>query len=186
MEKDKKWKEELEIIASVFERVPLDKTIKWCAPVFCFKGNNVASYSGFKNFFTIWFHNGVFLKDPYKVLINAQEGKTKSLRQWRFTAKEQIDESKILAYLHEAIDIEKQGLKIKPEKFAPIEQHSLLKEALNSDAHLKACFEKFTPGKQKEFAAYIHEAKQDITRLNRIEKIKPMILNGIGLNDKYK
>ena len=80
MEKDKKWKEELEIIASVFERVPLDKTIKWGAPVFCFKGNNVESYSGFKNFFTIWFHNGVFLKDPYKVLINAQEGKTKSLR----------------------------------------------------------------------------------------------------------
>ncbi|WP_330443122.1 hypothetical protein [Flavobacterium sp. C4GT6] len=29
-------------------------------------------------------------------------------------------------------------------------------------------------------------AKREATKLSRLEKIKPMILKGIGLNDKYR
>jgi uncharacterized protein YdeI (YjbR/CyaY-like superfamily) len=180
------WAKELAILASILSKAPLDKSIKWGSEVFTYNGKNVVSYGGFKNYFTIWFYNGVFLKDKYKVLINAQESNTKSLRQWRFTSKEEINEKKILEYINEAIETENKGLKIKPEKFMPISLSQLLVDAFTADKKLKTAFEKLTPGKQKEYIVYLNEAKQETTKRNRLEKIKPMIVQGVGLNDKYK
>lgn len=81
----------------------LQKTIKWGAPVFTFNGKNVVGITGFKHFFALWFFNGVALSDPAQVLVNAQEGKTKNLRQWRFTNEAEINEPLILQYVNEAI-----------------------------------------------------------------------------------
>jgi len=186
MQKNTQWKEELVLITSILDKTPLEKTIKWGTEVFTYKGNNVVSFGGFNNFFSIWFYNGVFLNDKYNVLVNAQEGKTKSLRQWRFTSKNEMDERKILEYIAEAIEVEKKGLKIKPVKFTPVPVPQLLENELKKDKGLKTAFEKFTPGKQKEYSIYINEAKQEATKHKRIEKIKPMIMQGIGLNDKYQ
>lgn len=186
MQNTHKWKAELEVLASIIAKAPLDKSIKWGAEVFTYKGKNVVSYGGFKNYFTIWFYNGVFLKDEDKVLMNAQEGKTKSLRQWRFTSINEIDEKKILDYINEAIAIEDKGLKIKPEKFTPIATPALLEVLLNKDKVLRTAFEQLTPGKQKEYIIYLNEAKQETTKTTRLNKIIPMIIQGIGLNDKYK
>ncbi len=186
MQNDSQWTEELERIASIINKLPLEKTIKWGAEVFTYNGKNVVSYGGFKNYFTVWFYNGVFLEDKYNVLVSAQEGKTKSLRQWRFTSMEEINEKKISEYIYEAIEIEKKGLKIQPEKFMAIPISELLEAEFKNDKFLKTAFEKLTPGKQKEYIVFINEAKQEATKLKRLEKIKPMILQGIGLNDKYK
>lgn len=186
MQNNPTWTEELELVASIINKLPLEKTIKWGADVFTYNGKNVVSYGGFKNFFTLWFYNGVFMKDPYHVLVNAKEGKTKSLRQWRFTSIDEIDEKKITEYIKEAIEIEKKGLKIAPEKFVAIPVSELLQNEFQADINLKIAFEKLTPGKQKEYIVYINEAKQEATKIKRLEKIIPMILDGIGLNDKYK
>jgi uncharacterized protein YdeI (YjbR/CyaY-like superfamily) len=186
MQNNTKWDEELALIAAIFDKTPLEKSIKWGAEVFTYNGKNVISYGGFKDYFTIWFYNGVFLEDPFKVLISAQDGKTKSLRQWRFKSKNEIDENKILEYILEAIEIEKKGLKINPDKFVPVPLPLLLENEFKKDNILKTAFEKLTPGKQKEYSIYINEAKQEATKHKRIEKIKPMIVSGIGLNDKYK
>ncbi len=186
MQNNTNWSKELELLASIINKLPLEKTIKWGAEVFTYNGKNVVSYGGFKNYFMLWFFNGVFLEDKYKVLVNAQEGKTKSLRQWRFTSIAEIDEKKIIEYINEAIEIEKKGLKIAPEKFIEIPIAELLEKEFKNDKTLKTAFEKLTPGKQKEYIVYINEAKQDATKIKRLEKIKPMILDGIGLNDKYK
>jgi len=186
MQQGGNWSEELDKLRSILIKVDLDIAIKWGAEVFTYNGKNVISYGGFKNFFTIWFYNGVFLKDKYKVLVTASEGKTKSLRQWRFTSMDEIDEKKILEYVKEAIAIEEKGLKIKPEKHEPIPVPELLAKALSKDKKLKSAFEKLTSGKQKEYSLYIDEAKQEATKLKRIDKIAPMILEGMGLNDKYK
>jgi len=86
------------------------------ANTYTYKGANILVFHGFKDFFTLWFHNGVYLSDLYNVLINTSESKTKSLRQWRFTSIDQIDEAKIFEYVNEAIEVEKQGLKLMPEK----------------------------------------------------------------------
>ncbi len=186
MQQNKNWQDELNILAEIINKADLTKTIKWGAEVFTYNGKNVISYGGFKNYFALWFFNGVFLKDPYKVLENAQEGKTKSLRHWKFYSKEEINEKRILSYINEAIDVEKKGLKISPEKFKALDIPDLLKHAFKIDKTFKQAFDMLSPGKQKEYINYINEAKQENTKLNRIEKIKPMILSGIGLNSKYE
>jgi uncharacterized protein YdeI (YjbR/CyaY-like superfamily) len=185
MPKETKWKEELELLSSIFSKLPFDKANKWGGDVFIFNGKNIASFGGFKHFFTIWFYNGVFLKDPYQVLINASEGKTKSLRQWRFTSINEINEQQISTCLLEAIEIEKKGLKVEKSTNAPPLPEILEKE-LNSIINFKESFEKLTPGRQKEFILFLIEAKSENTKLRRLEKIKKLVLQGIGLTDKYK
>lgn len=186
MQNSERWSEELSLLSSIIIKAPLDKAIKWGSEVFTYNGKNVVSYGGFKNYFAIWFYNGVFLNDRYKVLVSATEGVTKSLRQWRFNSRDEVDENKILEYIYDAIEVEKKGLKVKPEKFKMIEMPKLLADELDKDEILKDAFYQFTPGKQKEFMEYITYASQETTKLNRLEKIKPMILEKIGLNDKYK
>jgi len=179
------WDDEIEIIKSILNKTELIETTKWGGIVYTINNKNVIGVGAFKNYFTLWFYNGVFLKDELNVLVNANEGVTKALRQWRFTSKEEINEKHILAYINEAIANEKEGKSIKPTKKARI-VCAFLDTELESDKELSIAFEKFTPSKQNEFLEYIETAKQEKTKLARFEKIKPMILNNIGLNDKYR
>lgn len=127
-DKVNKWEEELLFLKSIIDKTELVETIKWGGPVYVFNKKNVVGIGGFKEYFTIWFFNGVFLKDEKKKLINAQEDKTKSLRQWRFTSKEEVNETEVLAYILEAIENEKQGKIIKPSKKETIVSELLEKE----------------------------------------------------------
>lgn len=183
---NEQWHVELAILKSIIKKTGLTQTIKWGAEVYTHKGKNVISYYGFKNYFALWFYNGVFLEDKHKVLLNAQENKTKALRQWRFSSKEEIDEKKILDYIHEAIKNEDEGKVWKPEKSADISIPEALKVALSSDKDLEKAFNKLPFYKQKEFIEHVDSAKRAETKLARIDKIIPLILQGIGLNDKYK
>ena len=184
-DKTNSWGAELELLREIIVKTPLTATTKWGGEVFTFEGKNTVGIGGFKNYFTIWFFNGVFLKDDKKVLVNAQEGVTKSLRQWRFYSKEEIDEKTILSYIDEAIENEKAGKKLVPVKKQTIISDFFQNE-LKANLELKKGFEKLTPGKQREYLEYIDTAKREETKTSRMEKIKPMILTGIGLNDKYK
>ena len=180
-----KWEEELLQLKSIIDKTELTETTKWGGPVYVYEKKNVVGIGGFKDYFTIWFFNGVFLKDEKKKLINAQEDRTKSLRQWRFTSKEEINEKEILEYIAEAIENEKQGKIIKPSKKEAIISELLEKEMIQNPA-LATAFQKFSPYKQYEFLEYIESAKQEKTKLARIEKVISMILENIGLNDKYR
>ncbi len=186
MQKNTYWNHELGNIAAILNQVPLKIEVKWGADVYTYQGQNVISYGGFKHHFAIWFYKGVFLKDPYKVLVSASEGVTKSLRQWRFTSADQINEKKILEYVYEAIEIEKNGLQIKPEKFKPLPIPALLSEKFKENKDFESSFKSLTPGKQKEYIVYLTEPKQEATKHTRLEKIIPMVKQGKGLNDKYK
>jgi len=128
----------------------------------------------------------VFLEDKENFLINASEGKTKALRQWRFTDVNEMDRAKIEAYIQESIQTIDDGKEIKPAKTKTIPPSGLLLEALHSDEAFHDHFKALTPGKQKEYIQYIDEAKQEKTKLSRLEKIRPMIIANKGLNDKYK
>ncbi|MNL18991.1 hypothetical protein D3C87_1401640 [compost metagenome] len=179
------WEEELLLLKSIIDKTELEETIKWGGPVYVYNKKNVVGIGGFKDYFTIWFFNGVFLKDEKKKLINAQEDKTKSLRQWRFTSKDEVNEKEVLEYIAEAIENEKQGKIIKPSKKEAIISELLQKE-MNNNPALAEAFQKFSPYKQYEFLEYIESAKQEKTKLSRIEKVIPMILGNVGLNDKYR
>ena len=102
-----KWEEELKLLQSIIAQTELIETIKWGSLTYTLNGKNILGIRAFKNYFTIWFFNGVFLKDERQVLVNAQEGVTKFLRQWRFSAKEEIDEKVVFQYILEAIENEK-------------------------------------------------------------------------------
>lgn len=180
-----KWEEELLLLKTIIDKTELTETIKWGGPVYIYNKKNVVGVGGFKDYFTIWFFNGVFLKDTKKKLVNAQEDKTKSLRQWRFTSKDEVNEKEILEYIHEAIENEKQGKIIKPSKKETIVSELLEKE-MDQNPALAAAFQKFSPYKQYEFLEYIETAKQEKTKISRIEKVIPMILANVGLNDKYR
>ncbi|WP_343697254.1 DUF1801 domain-containing protein [Flavobacterium sp.] len=179
------WEEELLLLKTIIDKTELTETIKWGGPVYVYEKKNVIGLGGFKDYFAIWFFNGVFLKDNKKKLINAQEEVTKSLRQWRFTSKDEINEKEILEYILEAIENEKQGKVIKPAKKEAIVSE-LLNAEMTKNPDLKLAFEKFSPYKQYEFLEYIETAKQEKTKLSRIEKVVPMILANVGLNDKYR
>ena len=106
MDKVNSWASELRQLKDIILETDLIETTKWGSPVFTLNGKNIVGLAGFKNFFALWFFKGAQLKDEKKVLINAQEGKTKLMRQWRFTTQEQIDKDLILKYVLEAIEIE--------------------------------------------------------------------------------
>ncbi|MDI1255988.1 MAG: YdeI/OmpD-associated family protein [Flavobacterium sp.] len=179
------WEEELDLLHSIIAKTELVVTTKWGGPVYTYNKKNVIGVGGFKNYFTVWFWNGVFLKDEKKMLVNAQEGVTKGLRQWRFSSKDEIDEKLLIAYIHEAIENEKAGKTIEKVK-KEFATDPLFKQVLEENSDLKEAFENFSPYKQKEFLEYINTAKREETKLARIEKIKSMVLANIGLNDKYR
>lgn len=181
-----KWIDAEEFMQQLIVKTNLTKTIKWGTEVYTYNDKNIVAWGGFKDFFSIWFYNGVFLKDTEKVLINASDGKTKALRQWRFTSVVQMNEEKITAYINEAINNCINGIELKPEPFKAIEPEEILKDFLANDFDLNTAFNQLTKGKQKEYIMYISEAKQEKTKINRLEKIKPLILEGKGLHDKYK
>ena len=180
------WQVLYEKMAQLILKTNLTKEFKWGTDVYTFQGKNVVGWAGFKHFFSIWFYNGVFLRDPYNVLISASEGKTKSLRQWRLNATTEFDEHKILEYIDESIQTIIDEKFISTNKGLIREPEGLLKEELEKNSALQHSFMKLTPGKRKDYIEYINDAKQEKTKLARLEKIMPMILSGIGLNDKYK
>lgn len=141
----------------------------------------------FKNHFGLWFFNGVFLSDPKKVLENAQEGKTKAMRQWKFKSNT-FDKVTVLAYMNEAIENQKKGLRLMPEKSKTVKAEipDLLKKELEKDPKTMEAFNAFSPYKQRDFCKYMETAKQGKTKLTRLTKIIPMINQGVGLNDKYR
>lgn len=167
--KTNQWTEELEVLHAIIRKTNLVETTKWGGPVYTHNGKNILGIGGFKSYFGIWFFNGVFLKDEKKLLINAQEGTTKALRQMRFQSKAEIDEKTILNYIKEAIAIEENGLTIKPQKKEAIVS-PLFEEVLKANSELKVAFNQFSSFKQREFLEYIETAKQEKTKLSRLEK----------------
>ena len=182
----KEWNVLLNALRTTLNDTELNECVKWGAPVYTIEGKNVIGLSAFKNHLALWFFNGVFLEDKEQKLINAQEGKTKSLRQWRFKQGDAIDEVLVKKYVMEAIANQKMGKVVKPERNKEFNIPNLLQTEFDKNAELYNAFNGLTPGKRKEYANYIAEAKREATKLTRIQKCIPLILAGSGLHDKYK
>ena len=185
-EREHPFRKGIRRLREIVLKTELKEQLKWGAPVYTLNNKNVLGIMAFKHHFGIWFFNGVFLSDPLKVLENAQEGKTKAMRHWKFNRPEEINDASVTAYVNEAIENQKKGLEIKPQRKTSLEIPELLQKALQSDTSLNESFKSLTSGKQREYCEYISSAKQEKTRQGRLEKITPMIRAGIGLNDRYR
>ena len=181
------FKEELEVLRALILSTNLEENIKWSAPTYSLKGKNVLGIGAFKHHFCIWFFNGVFLKDEHNRLETAQE-KTKALRQLRFNTLNDINKPLVIDYVREAIENQELGKEIKPKRTTKkdILVPKLLNEELKTNSKFKAAFNALSPSCQREYCNYINEAKREATKISRLEKIKPIILNGKGLHDQYK
>ncbi|MDA9773690.1 DUF1801 domain-containing protein [Saprospiraceae bacterium] len=182
------WSDELSKIRSVLVASELDETIKWFIPTYTLNNKNVIGLGAFKDWVAIWFFNGSFLQDPYQVLVNAQDGKTKAQRQWRFRKGDQIDLQKLGLYIAEATDNQRKGLVIKVDRPARVllTMHPLLATKLAESSIATTSWAAFSIAKKNEFIKYINEAKREATKATRVDKILPIIEHGHGLNDRYK
>ncbi len=178
------------LLRSIVTSFPFQETIKWLFPVYMINGKNVIGLGSFKAYTGIWFFQGGLLKDSQNKLVNAQEGKTQAMRQWRFNSISEIQENEelIRAYIDEAIENQKAGREIKPmpRTSKPLIIPKELQSVLDTDNSLKESFESHSLTNKRDFAEYIETAKREETKQKRLEKIIPMIQSGEGLNDKYK
>ncbi len=184
--KEHPYKGAIAILRNLAKQTELEENYKWGAPVYTIDNKNVLGIMAFKNHFGIWLFNGSFLKDSKKVLKNAQEGKTKAMRHWKFTSIDEIDKAVVLAYMQEAIENQKKGTVLVPEKSQQTVIPALLEDIFAKKPNLQTTFNNLSPYKQREYCEYIATAKQEKTKNARLEKIIPMIEKGVGLNDLYR
>jgi len=182
------WEESLRQLQEIISSSNIKETVKWGSPVYTFGDKNLVGMGAFKSYVALWFFQGALLDDKKNKLVNAQEGVTKALRQWRFYSKEEILEENelIRMYLEESILNQEQGREIKPMKNKPLLIPEELLEVFIENEKMKNSFEAYSLTKKREFSDYITEAKRTETKQKRLDKITPMILEGKGLYDKYK
>ena len=186
LESNGQWQKTLTILRDLACSTGMEEAIKWGIPVYSYKGKNVLGISAFKSYAGLWFYQGALLPDEKKVLMNAQEGKTKAMRQWRFGPGEKIPKPTVLRYMQEAMKLVDDGKEIKPEKNKALEIPAELQQALAGNKALQQAFGSLSLSHKREYADYIAEAKQAVTRERRLEKVTGMILNKTGLHDHYR
>jgi len=183
LRKMKKWREESEKLRAILLDCPLTEELKWGQPCYTAQGKNVVLIGAFKDYISLLLFKGALLSDPHRILVTP--GNTQAGRQIRFTAVCQIValESVLKSYIHEAIEAEKSGLKVKLKKHSDYIVPLELQNKLDAIPKLKTAFESLTPGRQRAYMLHIAAAKQSKTRESRVEKCIPQILAGKGLTD---
>lgn len=180
------FKHEAHALREIVLASGLDECVKWSFPCYTENGKNIVGLGVFKSYFGLWFFDGASIADKHNVLINAQEGKTRAMRQWRMTSADELKPQIIASYIKAARKVAAEGKSLKPQKAKPIVIPTQLQGALDSSPQLAKKFAELRPARRREYATYIAEAKRTETKLRRIEKIIPMILENIGLHDKYR
>ncbi|RYM05814.1 hypothetical protein EWH99_04920 [Sporolactobacillus sp. THM7-7] len=162
----------------------LTEDFKWMHPCYTLEGKNIVLIHGFKEYCALLFHKGALLKDAYGILIQQTE-RVQAARQIRFTNVQEIVDMELTlkAYIQEAIDVEKAGLKAEVKWKTALDIPEELKNKFDELPALKTDFEALTPGRQNAYIYYFSQAKRVATRESRIEKCVPRILQGKGLND---
>jgi uncharacterized protein YdeI (YjbR/CyaY-like superfamily) len=182
--KAEQWHDEYRMLRAIILETGLAEELKWGCPCYTIGGANVVLIHGFKEYCALLFHKGVLLKDPHGILIQ-QTKNVQSARQLRFTSADQIRalKNELKAYVFEAIEVERSGLKVAFKKTEQFETVAEFQSVLDRDPELKNAFEKLTPGRQKGYLLYFSQAKQAQTREKRIEKSISKILDGKGWSE---
>jgi uncharacterized protein YdeI (YjbR/CyaY-like superfamily) len=182
--KSEKWQEELEQLRKVILDCGLTEELKWGVPCYTFQKGNVVLIHTFKEYCALLFFKGALLADSNGILVQQTEN-VQATRQIRFTHVREIVELKpvLKAYIFEAVEVEKAGLKVELKKTAEFAVSDEFQQKLDEMPALKTAFEALTPGRQRAYLLHFSQPKQAKTREARVEKCLPQILNGKGLNE---
>jgi uncharacterized protein YdeI (YjbR/CyaY-like superfamily) len=181
----KKWQEELEKLRMIILDCQLTEELKWGVPCYTFQKSNIVLIHVFKEYCAILFVKGALLKDANDILITQTEN-VQAARQIRFTnVREIVEKETILkAYIYEAIEVEKAGLKVNFKKTTEFIIPEEFQNKLDEIPALKTAFDALTPGRQRAYILYFSAPKQSKTRESRVEKCMQQILNGKGLTKR--
>ncbi len=179
-----KWHDEIAKLRTIVLESQLNEVLKWGCPCYTFQDNNIVLIHVFKEYCAFLFFKGALLKDPKSILIQ-QTKNVQSARQVRFTNLQEIDkmEAVLKAYVKEAIEVEKAGLKVELKKTSEYAIPEEFQNKLNVNPALKTAFDALTPGRQRGYIYYFSQPKLSKTRESRVEKSAKQILNGKGLDD---
>ena len=179
-----RWQAEFEKLRKIILDCPLNEEVKWGSPCYTFENRNVVLMHGFKEYCALLFFKGALLRDPNGILIK-QTANVQSARQIRFTSVREIVQLKAIlkAYILEAIEVERAGLKVNFKKTAEFSIAEEFQNKLDKSPGLKRAFNGLTPGRQRAYLLHFSTAKQSKTREARVEKCTPQILKGKGLDD---
>jgi uncharacterized protein YdeI (YjbR/CyaY-like superfamily) len=182
--KSQKWREEQQKLREIVIDCQLTEELKWGVPCYTFQNSNVVLIHEFKEYCAYLFVKGVLLKDPNHILIQQTEN-VQSARQVRFTNIQEVIELEpiLKAYILEAIEVEKAGLKVPFKKATEFAISDEFLTKLEENLELNTAFYALTPGRQRAYLLYFSAPKQSKTRVERVEKFMPQILKGKGLND---
>jgi uncharacterized protein YdeI (YjbR/CyaY-like superfamily) len=180
----KQWQKEFEKLRTIILDCGLTEELKWGNPCYTLEKSNIVLMHGFKDYCALLFFKGALLKDSKGILIQQTEN-VQAARQIRFTNVREIVkmESILKAYVKEAIEVEKAGLKVNLKKTTEFKMPEEFQNKLDEVAELKTAFDALTPGRQRGYILYFSAPKQSKTRETRINKYVKQILNGKGLND---
>lgn len=183
-EKAEKWQEELEQLRKIVLECELTEELKWGVPCYTFQKSNIVLIHDFKEYCALLFMKGALLDNANGLLIQQTEN-VQAARQIRFTnLREIVDNKAILkAYIYEAIEVEKAGLKVELKKTTEYSIPEEFQQKLDESSSLKTAFEALTPGRQRAYLLHFAQPKQAKTREARVEKCIPQIMDGKGLND---
>lgn len=181
---DKKWEKELEQLRKIALDCGLTEELKWGCPCYTLEQSNIVLIHTFKEYCAFLFFKGALLHDAEGILIR-QTKNVQAARQVRFTNVKEIVSLKpvLKAYIYEAIEVEKAGLKVKLKKTTEFSMPEEFKKKLEKLPALKKAFTALTPGRQRGYLLYFAAPKQSKTRESRIEKYQKHILKGKGLLD---
>lgn len=183
-EKAEKWQEALEQLRKIVLECELTEELKWGVPCYTFQKSNVVLIHAFKEYCALLFMKGALLSDTNGLLIQQTEN-VQGGRQIRFRNVREIVENKAVlkAYIYEAIEVEKAGLKVELKKTTEYSIPEEFQQKLDESTSLKTAFEALTPGRQRAYLLHFAQPKQAKTREARVEKCIPQIMDGKGLND---
>ena len=183
--KAKKWQKELEKLRMIVLDCGLTEELKWGVPCYKFEKSNIVLIHVFKEYCALLFFKGALLNDANDILIQQTEN-VQAARQIRFTnVREIVKMGPILkAYIYEAIEVEKAGLKVDFKKTTEFIIPEEFQNKLDEIPVLKTAFDALTPGRQRAYILYFSAPKQSKTRESRVEKCMQQILNGKGLDDQ--
>ncbi len=182
--KEKKWPEEIKKLRSIVLDCGLTEELKWGCPCYTYQHSNIVLIHVFKEYCALLFFKGSLLKDPDGILIQ-QTKNVQAARQIRFTSSRQIVAMKanLKAYIYQAIEVEKAGLKVTLKKTEDVAIPVEFKRKMDKMPALKTSFHALTPGRQRGYLFYFSSAKLPKTREARVEKYIKQILSGKGLED---
>jgi len=179
-----KWQEEVKKLRMIILDCNLTEDFKWGSPCYTYEKRNIVLIHVFKEYCALLLFKGVLLHDTDKILIQ-QTKNVQAARQIRFTDIREIAEMELIlkAYIHEAVEVEKAGLKVNLLRSTELIYPEEFQRIMDENSALKTAFHALTPGRQRAYNLYFSAPKQSKTRVSRIEKCLPQILKGRGLNE---